>query len=97
MATIHVKRSGGAAYLPISVSDLDSWEAQARSDFVRKVFGLVFAQALAACAAAALPMLSPAVRDFVLTHAAMAYIALFAPLILILCARAQRCAFICAS
>ena len=77
----------GASYLPVSTGDLDgsAWEARARSDFVAKVTGLVFVQALVACAAALAPTLSTGVRDFVLTHAAMAYIALFAPLVLILC------------
>ena len=82
------KRSGGATYLPLSSSDIDAWEVQARADFVRKVFGIVFVQAVCACVFAAAPLLSAAVRHFVLTHIAMAYIALFAPLILILCARA---------
>ena len=77
----------GASYLPVSTSDLvgSAWEARARSDFMAKVTSLVFVQALVACAAALAPTLSTGVRDFVLSHAAMAYIALFAPLVLILC------------
>lgn len=71
-------------WLPLHDGDVEAWEATARADFVSKVFGIVAAQALAACAAATAPLVSVRVRDFVLSHPGMAHAAMVAPLLLIL-------------
>ena len=83
-----VKRSPGspgASYLPIHSGDVAPWEVQAKADFVRKTLGIVAAQAAAACAFAAAPLLSPAVRTFVLSSPGLAYTSMLLPLLLILC------------
>lgn len=82
-----VKRSPGspgASYLPVHSGDA-SWEVQAKADFIRKTLGIVAAQAAAAVAFAAAPLLSPAVRTFVLSSPGLAYTSMLLPLLLILC------------
>ena len=82
-----VKRSSGASYLPVHAGDVAPWELTAKADFVRKTLGIVTAQAAAASCFAAAPLLSPAVRTFVLSHPGAAYAASLLPLLLILCVR----------
>ncbi len=71
-------------YLPISVADVAAWQVQARTDFVRKTFGIVTAQLFATLAVASLPTLVPSVRDYVLSHVGLAYVAMLMPLLLTL-------------
>ena len=84
-----VKRSPGASYLPVHSGEVASWEVQAKADFVRKTLGIVAAQAATACAFAAAPLLSPAVRTFVLSSPGLAYTSMLLPLLLILCVSYQ--------
>lgn len=78
-----MKRSG-ASYLPLSSGDVAQWEVEAKAAFLRRVLGSVSLQAAAACAFATAPLLSPAVRTFVLSHPGVAYAAMLLPLLLLL-------------